>query len=179
MEDGQRREGVMLRRSTRLSLAIVLAAMLSGCSQLSGGGPLVSLEDGTGLNCTPADAEGRAMIGFSHVANESGRSLSIVGAELIDAQGLELIGFELRQPDDPDAHMVGASYDDFGPGAFSGPIAVGAGEELVVVVGLSNLGDELGSAKGVELTYQAAGGSGTRTMQTAYALEVAPAGEVC
>lgn len=169
----------MLRQGVRLSSVIVFAGMLSGCSQLSGAGALVSLEDGSGMNCTPADPEGRAMIGFSHVANQSADSLSIVDAKLVDAKGLELIGLELRQPDDPNAHMVGYPYDDFGPSVLSEPIQVAAGEERVVVVGLSNVSDQIGSAKGVQLIYQVAGDPRTRMMQTSYSLEVAPTGEVC
>ena len=168
-------------RRTAGCLAAVICGigMISGCSLLLDAEGLVSLEGGTGLNCTPADEQGRASIGFSHIANQSTHSLSVLEAELVDADGLELIGLELLPPDDPYAHFVGYDYDVYGPEALHGPLEVAAGEERVVVVGLSNGTDRLGSAEGVELTYQLTNGIGTSTVQTSYALQVVPHGEVC
>lgn len=164
------------RRSTAAVVVVLSAACsVSGCSVA--GAALVSLEDGEASICTPSDDEGRAVIGITQVENTSAVDVVVRGIELVEADSLELIGAALRPGDDPDALIVGLPYDRHGPSALSGPLRVGAGEVVTVLLGLGADADGRGTADGVRLMYDDAGVA--RSVVTTTSLELVPAGTVC
>lgn len=138
----------MTRVATPAALAAVVAMLVVGCTAPA---RLAALDDGEAASCTPADAQGRAAFGLSGIENATAGELVVVGAELIGAEGVELLGLELRPMQDESAHIVGLDYEAFGPAAIREPIRVPAGASRVVLVGLRLDGAAAGSAQALRL----------------------------
>lgn len=163
-------------RCAVLSIAAVLA--LSGCASAADAGALVALDDSSGTVCTPADAEGRAAFGISYVENQSGEPVEVIEVELVGAEGMELLGFELRSPDGQDANAVGMDYDEFGPPSIALPQQVAAGESRVALVGVAVSADAGGEADALRITFRSSTGV-QGTAETSIAMQVAPEGTAC
>lgn len=171
------------RRRTRSVLSFVgsavLASLASGCAGQFGPGTLVVLEEGSGLICTPADEHGRAMFGVHHVKNESSSTVNLVDVELIEPDGLELLGVDLLPQDDPHANVVGGDYEIFGPEVFSDWIEIGGGEQRVAVFGVGLTAEQAGSTAGIKLLYSTFGMTTRGAAETAFTFQVVPFGQVC
>lgn len=155
------------------ALAVVLAG---GCASAAA---LRVLDDGETTVCAPADELGRAAFGISTVQNTTADEIVVVGAEPIRAEGVELLGVELRPADEEDSYGVGVDYAAFGPRAAGERAAIPAGEQRVVVVGLQHRGGAVGAADGVRQRTQRADGSWTALADTRIALQVVAAGSTC
>lgn len=159
-------------------LSIASSLALSGCSSAADTGALVALDDSPATVCAPADAEGRVVFGVSYVKNESGEPVDVVDVELVGADGMELLGFELRSPDDEDANVVGLDYDEFGPASIALPQQVAAGESRVVLVGVEIRADVGGEADALRITFRSADRA-HGTAETSIAMQVVSEGTVC
>lgn len=155
--------------------ALLVAGMQVGCA---GPGRAVTTLDGDlATSCTPADEEGRAVFGISGMRNASVSTAEVTDVQLVDADGMELIGFELRPMDDEDAHVVGLDYDRFGPSAVVLPHEMAGGEEVVTLVGVRVAPGTSGSADAIALSFR--GDDGAGEARTLVAMQVVPAGEAC
>lgn len=155
--------------------ALVLA--MAGCSLAGASSAVIALDDSEAVSCTPADEQGRAVFGISGIRNASGSDAEVVGAELVNAEGLELIGLEMRPYEDQDAHLVGLDYDRYGPEALVLPQEMSGATDYVTLVGVRAEPGSSGSADAIALTFRASDGDGTA--QTLIRMEVVPADGDC
>ncbi|WP_404313159.1 hypothetical protein LG314_04890 [Agrococcus terreus] len=162
-------------RSAILVAAALLAAVTqAGCA---GSEALVALDEPGAVVCAPADSDGRAVFGISAIQNVSGSEVEASDAELFGADGMELIGLELRAPDDPDASIVGGDYDRYGPVAIALPQSLAEAESYVTLIGVHVEPGAGGSADGMSLSFRGSDGAGR--VETRIRMEVVPSGEVC
>lgn len=166
-------------RSTCIAAAALLAAaaMQVGCAGPALDGAIVSLDDGEATVCAPADAQGRAVFGVSSLRNVSGSEVEVSDAQLVNADGMELLGLELRPMDDADANIVGLDYAIYGPDAVALPHVLVSGESAVALVGVRVEPGASGSAEAMTLSFRGQGGDGA--VETGIAMQVVPAGAVC
>lgn len=128
--------------------------------------------------CAPVDGQGRTVIGVSSIANDSAEEIALTDAELVGADGVELIGLEPRELDDPDANVVGMSYEQFGPGPLGAPLSFPPASARLLLVGLRSTDASEGSADALRLEYGARYGAAS-AVHTAIAMRVVPEGTSC
>lgn len=151
---------------------MAVGVLLSGCS---GAGALQSA-DGEGITvCTPQDALGRVIFGVSFLQNTSSRSVMVTDMELVDAEGLVLIGGLVLDLDDPMAHYVGNEWETRGPGPVTNTeVQPGARKALTVGLQAQESG---GSARAVRIAYLDQ--HRRHTVDTRIEMVVVPAGGKC
>lgn len=146
------------------------------------GGSISVLEsmDGTGVEvCTPQQqGTGRAVIAISEFKVTGDRDVTVTEVALVDAQGLELVGYDFGDFEDPDFRIVGYDYETHGPPAQFTETTLRAGNSYVIKVGLA-AGKEGGSASAVAVKYRAGDYAPVATLRTQIEMQVAAAGEVC
>lgn len=161
-------------RSAAIVVAAFLAATTAGCATSAA---VVTLDEPGATVCSPADAEGRAVFGISAIQNVSSADVEVSDARLVAADGMELIGLELRPMSDPDAHIVGLEYDRYGPDAMALPQSIEEAEAYVTLIAVRVEPGASGSAEGVSLSFRGSDGSGE--VQTLVSMDVVPAGDAC
>lgn len=153
-----------------ISLCVMLA--LAGCTDAPAA--LRSI-DGDARVCAPQNGAGRAVFGISGFENASDRVLVVSAMELRNAHGAVLIGGQILEADDPDAHYVGDDFDTMGPKPFKGgEVEPGATVFIKVALQVDPTG---GSADGVHLRYLDQGRE--HSVDTRIAMRVAAAGLTC
>lgn len=166
-----------LRPPLFASAALVAASALAACSMTGASSAVVALDDSEAISCAPADEQGRAAFGISGIRNASGNDAEVVAAELVDAEGMELIGLELRPYADQDAHLVGLDYDRYRPQAVVLPQSLSGASDYVTLVGVRVPPGSSGSADAIALSFRASDGDGTT--QTLIRMEVVPTDAAC
>lgn len=169
----QDRSGPRHASKHRALTALILTAVLSGCSAAFGGSSALENPEGSGEICVPADSDGRATLGLHQVVNTSDEPVHITDVSLVDADNLFVEHWALVGYGD---YFVGASGGWHPPSPDLEVEAVPADADVRLVLGLKvgQVPQELSQASGARVTYEDATGR-TGSLDTQYAIALTTA----
>lgn len=165
---GQSRGGTGRIRKRRALSALLLAAVLPGCSAALGDSTALQNPEGSGEICVPANSDGLATLGFHQLVNTSDGAVHIKDVSLDEPDNLAVERWALVRQGD---YFMAASGGWHPPSPELEVDAVPAEAEVRLVLGLKvgQGAQELSRASGARVTYEDAGGR-TGMLNTPYAI---------
>lgn len=126
--------------------------------------------------CVPVGSDNLAVIGLDALVNDGEEPATVTGIELVDADGIELVGGTLVLNEGDDA--VTGAWTGGEEGRVDQTYAPVAPEEQVTVqVTVRMMAKAEASAEALRVSYESGGDQGT--VETKTSILLAPAGAVC
>ncbi len=150
--------------------------VLCGCGGVSA--QLAAPEGGSALACVTTDAGRRAVVVWDAISNAGDEAAEVREVRLAGAENLAVEAFDVVLGGIDG--LADQSQDELIAAVDETERLVPAGEEAAVrvVVGLPEL--RAGEATALELTYgDSNGGTGARTVESVFTMQVVPPGEEC
>lgn len=162
--------------------AAVAVAATTALVVLGWAAPSHALGGGTaasGTSCTPSQEDGRLGISVVQARNTTSGVATITGVELLDAEGLEVVGFALRAEDEPDASFVGLPLEEMGSTPSVAPVDLAPGASAFVAVELETTTTGGAHVGGIRVQYTVDGRFGAGSVDFGMDVTTPPDGETC